>query len=169
MSLGKQFLSELEQESQATKRVLERVPQDKLAWRPHPKSFSLGQLALHIAQGPAQIIGMAKLDSIEVPNFTQEEAKSVTELIDTLGKGLEYARAELPSMDDAYLSQSWTVMANGNAVMAMPRAAVLRTILLNHSYHHRGQLTVYLRLLDVPLPAVYGNSADENPFANSAH
>lgn len=169
MSLSQAFLSELEQESQATQRLFERLPEDKLGWRPHPKSFSLGELAMHIAQLPGGIVQLAKLGGMEVPDFSQVEAKSISELTDTLRTGLDFARVELPAMSDEHLAQSWSVTLNGAPIMTMPRAALLRNIMLNHSYHHRGQLTVYLRLLDIPLPVVYGKSADENPFAEPAH
>lgn len=158
------LLAELEQESHATLRVLERVPEDRLAWRPHAKSFSLGQLALHVAQGPGMLTQMAQADSIEMPKFTQTEAANRAELVNTYKQGLALARTELSKMDDARLMQNWSVTRNGQPMMTMPRAGMLRMLLLNHGYHHRGQLTVYLRLLDVSVPSVYGPSADENPF-----
>lgn len=157
-------LGELEQESQATIRLLERVPEDKLAWRPHPKSMSLGQLALHIAQGPGQVTRMAQVDSVEAPRFEQAEASSRQQLLETYRTSIETARQELSRFEDARLMQPWSVTGGGRVVMTMPRLGLLRGFMLNHGYHHRGQLTVYLRLLDVPLPSVYGPSADENPL-----
>jgi uncharacterized damage-inducible protein DinB len=165
MSLGEALLMEFDQEAQTTKRVLERIPDDKLAWKPHPTSFSLGQLALHIAGGPGQIVAAVSQDSAEAPNFSQPEAKSRQEVLETYSKSMATARAALKSMDDARLVSMWSVTKNGKPIMEMPRIAFLRSILMNHAYHHRGQLSVYLRMLEVPVPPIYGPSADENPFA----
>jgi uncharacterized damage-inducible protein DinB len=165
MSLAEALLMEFDQEAQTTKRVLERVPDDKLAWKPHPKSFSLGQLALHIAGGPGQIAAAAAQDTAEAPNFSQPEAKSRQEVLETFSKSMASARTTLKGMDDARLTSLWSVTRNGKPIMEMPRIVFLRSILMNHTYHHRGQLSVYLRMLEVPVPSIYGPSADENPFA----
>lgn len=159
------ILAELEQEGQTTRRVLERVPEDKLGWKPHPKSFSLGQLALHVAQIPGAIASIAILDSIAPPQFRQEEAKSKQQLLETHDQGLAKAKELLADLDDQKLSGEWKIISGDQTVMTMPRIAVLRTLMLNHNYHHRGALSVYLRLLDVPVPSIYGPSAEENPFA----
>jgi hypothetical protein len=143
MAMIDALLAELEQESLTTRRVLERVPQAHLSWKPHPKSMSLGQLALHVATVPGN-------DAELVPALTASVAK---------------ARQHLGGFDDAAMGATWRLMSGGREVMAMPRVAFARAIMLNHWYHHRGQLVVYLRLLDVPVPSVYGPSADENPFA----
>ena len=165
MKLADSLLMEFDQEAQTTRRVLERIPDDKLTWKPHPTSFSLGQLALHIASGPSQIVGAAAQDTAEAPNFSQPEAKSRQEVLETYSKSMATARAALKSMDDARLVSMWSVTKNGKPIMEMPRIAFLRSILMNHAYHHRGQLSVYLRMLEVPVPPIYGPSADENPFA----
>ncbi len=165
MSLAEALLMEFDQEAQTTKRVLERVPDGKLAWKPHPKSFSLGQLALHIAAGPGQIVAAVAQDTAEAPDFSQPEAKSRQEVLETYSKSIASARASLKGMDDARLVSMWSLTRNGKPMMEMPRIAFLRSILMNHIYHHRGQLSVYLRMLDVPVPSIYGPSADENPFA----
>jgi uncharacterized damage-inducible protein DinB len=160
------ILAELEQEAHATRRVLERVPQAQLSWRPHPKSMSMGQLAMHIASMPGNIADLASHDTIpEPPAFVQSEAATSAELVPTLDASLAKARHILGGFDDAKLNATWKLMAGGKEIMAMPRAAVLRMIMLNHWYHHRGQMLVYLRMHDVPLPSVYGPTADENPFA----
>jgi uncharacterized damage-inducible protein DinB len=164
MKLAESILMELDQEAQTTKRVLDRIPDDKLAWRPHPKSFSLGQLALHIASVPGGVTTIAMQDTSEVPNFTQPEAKSRQEILDTFSKSLESAKGNLNKMNDARMAATWTLTRSGKVVMSAPRAAFLRSVLLNHVYHHRGQLSVYLRMLDVPVPSIYGPSADDNPF-----
>jgi uncharacterized damage-inducible protein DinB len=165
MRLVDSILTELDQEAQTTKRVLDRVPEDKLSWKPHPRSYSLGQLALHIASVPGAVTEAVAQDTREVPSFAQPEAKSRQEILDTFSKGLQSAKETLGKMDDARLTSTWTLTRNGKVVMSVPRIAFLRSILMNHSYHHRGQLSVYLRLLDVPVPSIYGPSADENPFA----
>jgi uncharacterized damage-inducible protein DinB len=168
MRLVDPFLMELEQESGATRRVLERVPENKLAWKPHPKSYSLGQLALHVARIPGAIAGVAAQDPFEFPGFVQAEAASGKEILDTLESSLQTAKEILNGFDDARMMATWHGTVKGVEVLAMPRVAVVRSIMFNHWYHHRGQLLVYLRMHDVPLPSVYGPTADENPFAPKA-
>jgi uncharacterized damage-inducible protein DinB len=165
MKMVDPILIEMEQEAQTTKRVLERVPENKLAWKPHPKSYSLGQLALHVASLPGNVAALAVPDTRETGNFSQPEPKSRQEILDTFSKSLESAKETLKKMDDARLMSTWTLTKNGRIVMSVPRIGFIRSILLNHNYHHRGQLAVYLRMLDVPVPSIYGPSADENPFA----
>jgi uncharacterized damage-inducible protein DinB len=165
MKLAESIAMELDQEAQTTKRVLDRIPDDQLSWRPHPKSFSLGQLALHIAAVPGNVTAIAVPDTVEVPNFTQLEPKSRREILDTFSKSLESAKSDLREMDDARLAATWSLTRGGKVVMSVPRIGFLRSVLLNHVYHHRGQLSVYLRMLDVPVPSIYGPSADENPFS----
>jgi uncharacterized damage-inducible protein DinB len=165
MSIVDSILMELDQEAQTTKRVLDRIPEDKLAWKPHPKSFSLGQLALHIASVPGSVAAAAVPDSMEAPNFSQPEPKSRQEVLDTFSKSLESAKDALKKMDDARLMSLWSLTRNGKVLMSVPRIGFIRSILMNHNYHHRGQLSVYLRMLGVPVPSIYGPSADENPFA----
>ena len=163
MGMIEPMLQEMEQESKATRRVLERVPADKLAWKPHAKSFSLGQLALHIAGIPGRIAEAVQEDTFE-PRAAQAEPKDRDEILATFESSLQRARSLLSAMDDAKLMGSWSATVKGKAVMTIPRVAALRTIAMNHLYHHRGELVVYLRLLDVPVPMVYGPTADENPF-----
>jgi uncharacterized damage-inducible protein DinB len=155
---------EIDQEAQTTKRLLERIPEDKLSWKPHPKAFSLGQLALHIASAPGNLAAAAAQDSLESPNFSQPEAKSRQEVLDAFSTGLEAAKGTLDKMDDVKLMSLWSLTKNGKVIMSIPRIGFIRSILMNHVYHHRGQLSVYLRILDVPVPSIYGPSADENPF-----
>ena len=166
MTMIEALLAELEQESLTTRRVLERVPQAHLSWRPHPKSWSLGQLALHIATVPGNVAELAAMDTIaEPPTFVQPEAATSAELLPALTASVAKARHCLGDFDDAKMGATWRLMSGGREVLAMPRVAFARSIMLNHSYHHRGQLLVYLRLLDLPVPSVYGPTADENPFA----
>jgi uncharacterized damage-inducible protein DinB len=167
MRLIDPILAELEQETEATQNILSRIPEDKLGWRPHPKSMTLGQLALHIASLPAGIAEAASLDHFELPGLTPPDPKSRREILDVLNQSVATARQKLAVMDDMRLMQTWTMSRNGKQIVAMPRIGLIRSILLNHWYHHRGQLDVYLRLLNVPLPAIYGPSADENPFMDA--
>jgi uncharacterized damage-inducible protein DinB len=165
MSEIEMLVQELEQEAQTTRRVLERVPGDRLAWKPHDRSMSLGQLALHIASMPGAIAEITQISPFPVPEFDQPSAKSATELIPTLEQSVVKARSILQKLDDADLAKIWRVMDGDRQVMALPVGAALRTLMLNHWYHHRGQLSVYLRQVGVPVPSIYGPSADENPFA----
>ncbi len=165
MAMIDALLQELEQEAQTTKRILERVPQAHLGWKPHEKSMSLGQLALHIATVPGGVAQMAAQPSMQMPAFVQPAATHVSELVPALENSVKQAKAVLGGMDDAAMAATWKVLDGTREVMAMPRGAVLRSIMLNHWYHHRGQLGVYLRLLNIPVPSVYGPTADENPFA----
>jgi len=165
MRLADSILMEMDQEAQTTKRVLDRVPGDKLTWIPHVKSFSLGQLALHIASVPASVTAAAVPDTFEAPGFSQGQPKNRQEVLDTFSQSLASAKETLAKMDDARLVSMWSLTRNGRTLMSIPRIAFLRSILMNHLYHHRGQLSVYLRMLEVPVPSIYGPSADENPFA----
>jgi uncharacterized damage-inducible protein DinB len=160
------LLAELEQEAEATRRVLERIPQAHLSWKPHPKSMSLGQLALHVATVPGSVAELAAADLVpEPPAFVQSEAASISELLPSLKESISKAKQALGEFDDAKMSATWRLQSGGRDIMAMPRAAFVRAIMLNHWYHHRGQLLVYLRLLNQSVPSVYGPTADENPFA----
>ena len=166
MALIDGMLQELEQETQTTRRVLERVPGDKLAWRPHEKARTLGELALHVAMVPGAVAELVATQSpVQVPQFTERSPQSASELIPALDESIANAKKVLGGMDDTALMATWRMMQGERELFALPRIALLRSVMLNHWYHHRGQLTVYLRELDVPIPSIYGPSADENPFA----
>ena len=167
MSSIEALIQELEQEAQTTRRVLERVPGDRLAWKPHAKSMSLGQLALHVATTPGGVSEIVRQSPFPMPEFTQPSATSAAELVPALEQGVARAKENLRAIGDAGLGNMWRVVDGDKEVMAMPVGAVLRSIMLNHWYHHRGQLSVYLRELNVPVPSIYGPSADENPFATA--
>lgn len=160
------FLRELEQEAQTTKRVLERVPGDKLEWRPHEKARTLGELAMHVAVVPGAVAELfARPSPAQMPQFADPPLKNSADLLPALDESLAKAKKVLSGMDDAKLNETWRMMNGEQEMFALPRAALLRSIMLNHWYHHRGQLSVYLKQLDVPIPSIYGPSADENPFA----
>ena len=164
MSTIEALLQELEQEAQTTRRVLERVPGDRLGWKPHDRSWSLGQLALHVATVPGAIAEIAQQSPFPLPQFNQPSPTSTAEVMSAFDQSLGKARAILGTMDDSALTKMWRVVDGDREVMAIPVGAVLRSIMLNHWYHHRGQLSVYLRQVGAQVPSIYGPSADENPF-----
>ena len=166
MNMIEGLLAELEQEAETTRRVLARIPQAHLSRKPHPKSMSLGQLPLHVATVPGSVAELAAMDAVPVPpSFVQGEASSAAELVPALTESVARARQALGGFDDAKMGAMWRLQRGGADIMAMPRVAFVRAIMLNHWYHHRGQLLVYLRMLNQSVPAVYGPTADENPFA----
>ena len=165
--LTRPLISELEQEAVATRRLMERVPADRLDYQPHPKAMTLGQLALHVARIPGAFARLGRLDGLDAAaaNFNLDSPAGVEELATTLEASVTDAVAFLGELDEERATGPWRLYHGERDLMTLPRLALIRTLMLNHWYHHRGQLTVYLRLLDVPLPAIYGPSADENPFA----
>jgi len=158
------LLAELHAEAEKTRRLLERLPEDRLSWKPHARSMSLGQLALHIAGLPLGIAMLAEPLTTEVPDVPLTEAQSRQEAIALLERSVQYAADRLSAWRDEGLRETWTLTAGGAPLMQMPRGELLRALMFNHVYHHRGQLTVYLRLLDVAVPPTFGPTADENPF-----
>jgi uncharacterized damage-inducible protein DinB len=164
MSATAAILQELEQEAATTRRVLERVPSDKLAWKPHDKSMSLGTLALHVAMSPGYISDWAVEDATKMSGGSSPEPKTTAEILSAHDAGLAKAKTNLSALGDAGLGKMWSMQApDGKTLMSMPKSALVRSIVMNHVYHHRGQLSVYLRLLNVPVPSIYGPSADEGP------
>jgi uncharacterized damage-inducible protein DinB len=159
------ILEELEEEAVRTRRALERVSEEKLDWRPHEKSFSLGQLALHIATIPGTLAQVSTLDTFEIKpgGFPRPTAQSKAEIFTALDESLADARRIVGAMDDATLAEPWKMVDGDDVLVTIPRSAFIRRILLNHWYHHRGQLTVYLRQTGALVPAMYGPSADELP------
>lgn len=160
------LLAELEQEAKVTRRLLERVPGSHLAWRPGPKAMALGQLAWHVATIPGDITKLAGMDGIDAAtvSFEPRMPASANELLPAFDAALGSAREFLRGLTVEAAAAPWRLSSHGREVFTMPKAALLRTLLLNHWYHHRGQLVVYFRCLDVPVPAVYGRSADEALF-----
>jgi uncharacterized damage-inducible protein DinB len=167
MNISESLLPEFDQEMANTRKVLERVPDDKLTWKPHPKSFTFGGLASHLALMPGWASMTLQTDVFDYappggPAFENPTFGSRKELLDTFDKGVAEARAALVAADDSKFLAPWTLMAGGKALMTMPRVAVVRSFVMNHTIHHRAQLGVYLRLNDVPVPALYGPTADES-------
>jgi uncharacterized damage-inducible protein DinB len=161
------MLGEIQQEAATTRRVLERIPEEKLSWRPHQKSMTIGQLALHLAKVPGGIAKISQSDEFDASqaNFGAEQPKGLGEIFAAHDESIRSAEDCTRAMTEERAKATWHLKMGTREVLAIPRAVLLRSIMLNHWYHHRGQLSVYLRLLDVPLPSIYGASADENPFA----
>jgi uncharacterized damage-inducible protein DinB len=166
MSLSQAFLKEFDNEAKITRRVLERVPADKFSWKPHPKSMTLGALALHTAMTPGMICGWACEEETNMGTGEKPPAATTTDdILAAHDNSVAKVKQTMGELGDAGLMNQWKASAGGQTIFEMPKAALIRSIALNHWYHHRGQLSVYLRLLDVPVPSIYGPSADENPFA----
>ena len=165
MAIADAMLMEMEMEDKITRRVLERIPEEKLAWKPHPKAYTLGQLAMHIAVAQGRVASAAVEDVHEFAPAAPPDPNSRQEILDAFSAGSAKAREVVKGFDDSKMMTMWTLKRGGKVIMSVPRVGFLRAIMLNHIYHHRGQLSVYIKLLDVPVPSIYGPSADENPFA----
>ena len=166
MSMSQAFLKEFDTEARTTRKVLERVPADKFSWKPHPKSMSLGELAMHTAMTPGMICGWACVDEFKFGGGDKPPvAQSTADVVSAHDSSVAKMKETMGQLGDAGLMKNWKASAGEQTLFEMPKAALIRSIALNHWYHHRGQLSVYLRLLDVPVPSIYGPSADENPFA----
>jgi uncharacterized damage-inducible protein DinB len=164
-TLAQTMVQELQNEARTTRRVLERVPGDRLHWKPHPTARSLGELAMHIAVVPGAVAELSSTSPVQVPDFTDPVLQNADALLPLLDASIEKASRIVSGMDDATLGADWHLKHGDQTVMKLPRVAFLRAVMLNHWYHHRGQLSVYLRELGVPVPSIYGPSGDENPFA----
>jgi uncharacterized damage-inducible protein DinB len=166
MKISETLLPEFDQEMANTHKVLERVPAAKFSWKPHPKSFEFGALAAHVANMADWASLTLESDSFDyappgAPPYETPKFASTQDLVAAFDKSVAKARTALAAADDAKMMAPWTLMAGGKALMTMPRVAVVRTFVMNHIIHHRAQLTVYLRLNDIPVPGLYGPSADE--------
>ena len=165
MRLVDPILMELDQEAEITKRLLEVVPEDKLTWRPHPKARSLGELAMHVATSQGNVAEISQTDTNEAGTFPQDpEATSRNQILEAFSESLQKAKDIVAATDNARALAEWKLTKDGATLMSVPRIGFWRSILLNHTYHHRGQLSAYLRELDVSLPSIYGPSADTDPF-----
>ena len=162
--IAEMFVQELTQEAEKTRLAIARIPETELTWTPHPKSLTIGQLGWHLAALPRGIADLLSELEREAPNVPRPQPATVAEILAAFDQNIPYAAKKINEWGDEGLQQIWTLKFQGRTVFAIPRMAAVRAILLNHTYHHRGQLTVYLRLLDVPVPSVFGPSADENPF-----
>jgi uncharacterized damage-inducible protein DinB len=166
MRIADALLPEFDQEAASTRKVLERVPTDKFKYKPHEKSFDMGSLAVHIATMISWGATTLKEDSFDVAPEGREPyrdpiATDTAALVASFDKNAADFRAALAAADNDSLMKPWSLLAGGKPIFTMPRVAVIRGMIFNHIIHHRGQLTVYLRMNDIPLPAIYGPSADE--------
>jgi uncharacterized damage-inducible protein DinB len=167
MAISQAFIGEFEHEAATTRKCLERIPAEKLTWKPHEKSMMLGQLAGHIADMTSwaqmtmdrDVFDMNPTDGSAA--WKSPEINSIPELLAYYDEGVAKAKVSMAAAEDAKWMANWSLANAGHTIMTMPRVAVMRTFIMNHLVHHRAQLTVYLRMLDVPVPSIYGPSADE--------
>ena len=169
MKLTELFLGELDREVPRSRRALEHVPPDKREWKPHDKSMAFGYLADMVATIPSWLAMIVKQDELDIApkdgqQFRPPESRTSSEFVAALEKSTADARAALKGVDDDYLQTHWRLLAGGKVVADMPRHQMLRET-INHWAHHRGQMTVYLRLMGAKVPAIYGPSADDTTFA----
>jgi uncharacterized damage-inducible protein DinB len=169
-TIAEALLQELDREMPASRRVLEGLPADQFEWRPHPRSLSAGQLGLHVASIPGNAARLAQADGLDIATApgTYPAAVSSAELLERFDGSIASLRGVLTQMDDASAAAPWRLAFGDREIATWSRATLIRTMGLNHWYHHRGELVVYLRLLGAAVPVVYGRSADENPFAATA-
>ncbi len=162
MSIAETLLGEFEYEAKTTRKFLENVPENQLKWSPHARSHSAGELALHIAAVPGAIVTMSQADTFAL-DFGKgwEKPQTVKEILDKLDWSIQTVRQVLPTIPDERMAEIWTGTVDGKPTLTMPRGMLLRFVMLNHWYHHRGQLGVYLRLLGAKVPSSYGPSGDE--------
>ena len=166
MANSENLIAELEHELVSTGRLLNLVPADNLGWKPHAKAMSLGQLANHVAVIPVRYLTFAEEGLTDINTLiTHHLPKSKEEFLESFKTGSEKAKVLLKNVDDKWLNKTWSLTQNGFNVFTIPTSLFVRLLVLNHLYHHRGQLSAYLRTLNIPLPSIYGPSADENPFA----
>ncbi|WP_035712520.1 DinB family protein [Salibacterium aidingense] len=163
-SLNELLIQEFSEEAASTRQVLERVPEEKLSWAPHEKSMTLGQLTLHIAILPDRLTEYFSELTRNAPDVPLPEAESAAQILTELEQSEAAVMEKIEEWSEEELMAEWKMVEQEQTLLSGPRYYMIRSILLNHWYHHRGQLTVYLRLLDIPVPAVYGSSADEKPL-----
>ena len=173
MSIAQSLLPEFDYEMANTRRTLERVPEDKLSWKPDPRSMSMGRLAGHVAEMPSWGAMTLQTDSLDINpggkgNFEALTATSRAQVLAEFDKNIAATRAAIEKTSDADFMKSWSLLNNGAVMLTMPRIGVIRSFVMNHVIHHRAQLTVYFRLNGVPVPALYGPSADEGAMQASS-
>jgi uncharacterized damage-inducible protein DinB len=166
MSIAQTLLPEFESEMKTTRRILERVPEAEIGWKPHPKSTTLGELALHISNIPHWMTVALERTELDLappggPSYDPPAFRSMAETLADFDRNVQQGRAAIAIASDADFAVTWTLKMGGQKIYAAPRFDVARSFVLSHLIHHRGQMTVYLRLKDVPLPSVYGPTADE--------
>ncbi|MGC1463193.1 MAG: DinB family protein [Terracidiphilus sp.] len=164
MSIAQSFLAEFEVQAPFTRKFLERLPEDKLTWKPHTKSMSAGQLAYHLASVPAGIVQLVSDNPAKARDaFVYPQPASRDEILGEFDKSITTVRNLLPKFDDAAMEETWRLVHGDREVLAQPRGEFVRNIMFSHWYQHRGQFSVYLRVLNVAIPSTWGPSADEVP------
>lgn len=166
MAISNALLPEFDHEMANTRKSLERIPEDKFAWKPHEKSMTLGRLAQHLTEIPSWATHAIKLDVLDIappgaPPYKPPTLNSRKEVLEMFDKSVAEARAAIAGASDEHFKTDWSLLMGGKTIMTLPKIAVVRSFVLNHAIHHRAQLGVYLRLNDIPVPAIYGPSADE--------
>lgn len=165
MSISASILPEFDQEMANLRKTLERVPDDKFDWKPHPKSNTMGWLANHLANLPSWAVLTMNEDVLNLTgDYKEPQGSNTAEVLKIFDKNMAEGRKVIEGASDERLMAMWKLLFNGKEVMSLPRIAVIRGMIMNHMIHHRAQLTVYFRLNDVPVPALYGPSADEGNF-----
>jgi uncharacterized damage-inducible protein DinB len=164
MPISELLVTEFDQEMSNTRKALERVPGEKWDWKPHPKSGSLGWMAAHIATLPHFAVTTIKTSEFEIAGSELPKVNNISELLPVFAEQRQKGRDSIVGVTDEQLREIWTLKWNGKVLFALPKYNVLRTMCFNHIIHHRAQLTMYLRTLDIPVPALYGPSADEQGF-----
>lgn len=168
MAISNSLLPEFDNEMKNTRKTLERVPDEKFSWKPHDKSSAMGALATHLANLPSWGSLTLSSDAFDLAPegkpIKTPELNSTKEVLEKFDENTAATRAAIVAASDEELFKPWTLQSNGNALMTMPKLAVLRNFVMNHMIHHRAQLGVYLRLNDIPVPSIYGPSADESAF-----
>jgi uncharacterized damage-inducible protein DinB len=165
MSVAQSFIAEFEGQVPITRKFLERLPEERLMWKPHEKSMTAGQLALHLALVPGNVVRTVQKSPAQAPDFSKgmPQPASLKEILKAYDQSIETVRSELPKFDDAAMQQTWQMNQGDRELFAQPRMQFVRDVMLNHWYQHRGQFSVYLRLLNVPVPVSWGPTADEMP------
>jgi uncharacterized damage-inducible protein DinB len=170
MTIAQTFLAEFEVQAPITRKFLERLPEDKLTWRPHSKSMTAGQLAYHLASVPGGIVRFVGSNPAEAPkSFEFPQPASRDEILKAFDESVATVRSLLPKFDDAAMKETWRMVAGDREVLAQPRGEFVRDVMLSHWYQHRGQFSVYLRMLDIAVPSSWGPSADEAPAFMQQH
>jgi uncharacterized damage-inducible protein DinB len=164
MAMIQSMIEEMELEGATTRRLLQRLPQEHLGWKPHAKARPLGELAMHIATVQPVLAGKLQSASADAASAPRDTPQTTDEIVAAFDEGLASAKSLLAKLSDDDLGSTWSLLREGKPVFTMPKIAVVRTVILNHVYHHRGQLSTYLRMLDVALPSIYGPTADDRPF-----
>jgi len=165
MSIAQVLLAEFELQAPITRRFLERLPEDKLTWKPHEKSMTAGQLGYHLAFVPGGVIRLVQNNPAQAPEFANfPQPASRQEILEKFEESIVAVRSLLPKFDDAAMGETWRLVSGGREVLAQARAEFMRDVMFSHWYQHRGQFSVYLRMLNVAVPASWGPSADEPPL-----